>query len=215
MAIAFVQGTGNFASGAGATLTAAYGSNVTAGNLLIVAGYSSNASVTPTLAVSDTQGNAWTSACEVSGWGGTPQDAQIFYAIAKTTGANTVTLTTSGSDTFRRVCIHEYSGCDTLDQVSTNTGASGTTVSSGNVTTTVAAELLFGWMISGSGVTSAGSGETLRQTEGSESTMDQVVSSTGSYAITAPTSDSDWAGLIATFYAAGPPGADLNLYRIN
>lgn len=195
---ASVQGNQNFASGSGNSLNSAFSSNVTAGHLLVAAIGGGTVSNT----VTDSQGNTYTKAKDGTNpamGGGGGYYVAIYYAVAKNTGPNTVTVNYPGSITFRRIAIHEYSGVNAIDVTSSNTGT-GTTVSSGSATTNHANELIFGWMLSDSGVTSAGSGYTLRETAGSESTMDKTVSSIGSYNVTAPTSSSAWIGLMATFY---------------
>ena len=196
--VGFVQGNQNFASGSGGTIASAFGSNVTAGHLIVVTAGAGTASNT----VTDTQGNTYTLAKDgtnpAMNSGGGYQVA-IWYAVATSTSADTVTLHYPASQTFRRIAIHEYSGVNTLDVASSNIG-NGTTVSTGSATTNHDNELIFGWMVSDNGVTSAGSGYNLRETSGSESTMDKSVNSTGSYNVTAPTTSSQWIGLMATFY---------------
>lgn len=194
--VAFIQGNQNFLSGAGTAITSAFSSNVTTGHLLVVAvGSQGGTSFT----VTDSQGNTYIKAADannVNMSGG--YYTAIYYAVVQGSGADTVTAT-SGSVSFRRLAIQEYSGANALDVTSAQQGV-GTTVDTDSATTRHSSELIFGWMVSNSGVTSAGSGFTLRETAGSESTMDKIVNSAGSYNATAPTGSSDWTGLMATFY---------------
>lgn len=200
MAIAFVQGNTNFDASVSNTLTAAYTSDVTAGNLLIVAtAYPMNTPYTAT--ITDSMGNSYSTAV-----GPTDSTALFFrnyihYTVATSTGPNTVTFTTSGAIDFRRLLIHEYSGVDTLDATAANTGPSGAP-NSGSASTNYANELIFGWGISNNGLTTPGSGFTLRQTSASESSEDKIVSSTGSYSAVYPADGSAWICQMATFYSS-------------
>src|SRR6266850_4541939 len=102
MAIAFVQSR----SSVGVSL--AYNSNVTLGNLLIVVAGSRDTGGGVTFAVSDSQGNTYSSLTIVDANPILGGRAQLFYAVAKATGANTVTLTTGSA--LPQLLIHEFSG---------------------------------------------------------------------------------------------------------
>ena len=124
---AFVQGNSAFSSPGVSTLGCAYSSNVTAGNLLIVAlGWV--ASTETSYTVSDSQGNTWTKVLFASSQLGTssaiPFQSGIAFAIAGSTAADTVTIHTGsgGSQSGFRVCVHEVSNADTLDKSSSSTG---------------------------------------------------------------------------------------------
>jgi hypothetical protein len=199
--ITFIQGGQNFSAVAGSTLSVSYPSNVTAGDLLVVSVYDAK-STGSGVSVTDSTSLTWTKATDHAGVpGSSPSEyGAIYYAQATSNTAMTLTYNTPPSSDFRRIVIHEYKGASALDATSTNSGIS-TTVDSGSATTHFSNELIFGWMISENGVTSPGSGYTLRETAGSESTMDKTVSTAGSYQVTAPTSPSTgWMGLMATFY---------------
>jgi hypothetical protein len=209
----FVQGNTGYESFTGTSVSAAFSSNVTAGNLIVLAvGWQSS---TATASVSDTQGNTYYSAVGPTVTTAIPYATQIFYAVAQSTGSNTVTFTPSASVNQRRLAIHEYSNVNVFDVSSAATGNGGT-FSSGSATTTHATELIFGWGISNNGITSAGSGFTLRETTGSESTEDKVVTSTGSYSVTFPSDSTAWILQMATFYGSGtatdpfPSGDTIN-----
>jgi len=106
--------------------------------------------------------------------------------------------------------IHEYSGADTsspLDKDACNPQASVTNatnaVTSGNITTVSAKELLFGWGNPDNGTLSAGTNFTLRQVSASGGvTEDRIVTSTGTYAATETDNCDDTYMMIATFKAA-------------
>jgi len=180
-----------------------FNSNVTAGNLLVVA--VSYQSTTGTATITDTQGNTYATAV-----GPTPSatlgfsDA-IMYTVAQASGSNTVGVSLSGSFNYRRLVVHEYSGVDTFDVSAGAIGAAGSGAPTASATTSNANELIFGWAVSNNGTTSAGSGFTLRATAGSESTEDQIVSSAGTQTVVYPNDGSAWIGQIATFYKASMP----------
>jgi hypothetical protein len=196
--IAFVQGNQNFSSGVTSSLASAFSSNVAAGHLIVVAYSSSQNSST----VSDSLGTSFSVAVSRNdNISGSPYYTAIAWGVAPSTGADTVTLAIPGGAPFDRLAIHEYSGANALDVTSSDTGNSAT-LNTGSATTRHSIELAFGWMVSDNGVASAGSGYTLRETAGSESTMDKTVGAVGSYNVTAPTSSSSWSALMATFYAS-------------
>ena len=140
MAVAFVQAASN--GGNPATTTAIAAITVTAGNLLVVTVRASPASGAGTLTVSDDQGNTYTQDLNPSFASG---NITAQYSAPNCAGASTI-VTFSITGTGRRIgiAVHEYSGAATstpLDQTNSNAGT-GTTATSGSVTTTVADEAL-------------------------------------------------------------------------
>jgi len=145
--IVFVQANISHHEGAGST-TVAYSSNVTAGNLLVVfwgADFGTVSSVTDTLG--NTYTNAGTAAQDGSSRGA------CWYCINATTGANTVTVASSGS--IKVASVLEYSGVNDVTPVenyqrSNNNSVSGPffqnlttpTVQTNPGTTTLAADIL-------------------------------------------------------------------------
>ena len=142
MAIAFVQSASRDTGAS--PLALAFGSNNTAGNFIVVAIRLGSATIVPTVA--DSQGNTYTEdRRQVQTTDG--HRTFIFSAPNIAAGANTVTVTFSGGVTCR-FAIHEYSGLATssvLDQVNSAEDDTNTAWSSGDVTTTQADELLFGF----------------------------------------------------------------------
>jgi len=139
MAIAHVQSKGATNDADATSIAATFDSNVSAGNLLVVAGQFGDAP-----SVSDTLGNSYQLAVENGG-------TRIFYCANCLGGANTVTVQFD-SATYNRISIHEFSGAaksDVLD-VTANSGivdpgSSATDGdSSGPATTTVDGALIFG-----------------------------------------------------------------------
>lgn len=160
-----------------------------------------------TFSVSDS-GNIWSSLALVDDnpSGGR---AQLFYAVAAASAADTVSLTT-GSAT-PRLAIHEFSNVNTIDKNISSTGT-GASQSSGSVTTTQAAELLFGYTVTvasgvGNASISAGSGYTPAENLGANFITEyQVVSVIGSYSASSSVVvngkgvTNNWLCQIATFF---------------
>lgn len=132
---------------ASVTITKAFTSNVTAGNMIIGAiGYENNT----TVSVADTLGNTYTVSA-VNADGGNNQFQRTFYANSPTGGANTVTVTFGASIAYRRLYISEYSGLATASpndgdagQLQTSPGTGTDAITSGNIVTTVNGDLIWG-----------------------------------------------------------------------
>jgi len=204
MAAAYVQSNNTFSSSNGNTWNVAFSSSVTSGNLIVVA-VAGQPYLTPlAFSVTDSLGTTYTTAVtSTASLGSNPFISTIFYGVAPSGGSNTVTVTypTSGGSTtsYNRILVHEYSGVDSVDQTTSASGHS-SALNAGNMATTQADEVIFGWMVSNAGVSSAGSGYTLRETSGSEITVDKIVSSTGTYAPVATGAGSDdWIAIGAAF----------------
>jgi hypothetical protein len=125
------------------TQAISYSSNVTAGDLLVYFHYPNNNS--STISIADTIGNSWTQAGSTATTGINVFTA--WYAISIASGANTVTGTFSANDAFGNIVIAEYSGVShtsPFDAYAGNFYAAGSTnpISSGNLTTTAAGDLL-------------------------------------------------------------------------
>src|ERR1700753_2642701 len=172
MTPAFVQGASNFSSSSASSIAEAYTSSVTAGNMLIACcGW---ASANTGGSITDTLGNTWTQQETVAGTS-IGYGLTIWTAVAKSTGANTVTVTPpSAPQSFMRMAIHEYSGVDTLDQKIT--GQSNVGKPSIAMTTTQAVEVVFAFLVSNAGAATVSSPFTVRETPGSELTCDTITS---------------------------------------
>src|SRR5205814_1128891 len=119
----YVQGTTATSNSASSTIVQTFGSNVTAGHLLVVAvTWQGNSAVSAT----DDRGNVYavaTSAYDAVN----SQSLAILYAANAASGATTVTASFGGATTptMQRMAIHEYSGIATtspLDGVADNIG---------------------------------------------------------------------------------------------
>lgn len=226
MAPAFVQAAGHTQSGS-ATPTIAFPSNVTTGNALIVYAGSYVTGATAS-GVTDTLGNTYTKIANGSG-----SQANITWSIWATFsiaagGANTVTCT-FGSSGNTRCAVAEYSGVTSFDQTNNGHGLSGsgpTSISSGNVTTLSASEMLvgIGFINDNAAVFTAGSGYSLdlNNIDNVLGTLlfieDQVVSSTGTYAATGSFTGAfdGWSLALVTLVgsAGPPPGSASTVFMI-
>ena len=130
MAVNRVQGTAATA-GTGSSIATAYGSNVTAGSLLICAIRGGTAAAT--FSVTDNNANTWHEIPSSPQADGGTDDVDLWYAANANAGATTVTVTITqiGTHTTRYV-IEEYSGVATvspLDQKNTSGSPSGSNMS--------------------------------------------------------------------------------------
>lgn len=191
----YIQGTQTANAASGGAINVSFGSNTVAGNLIVVA--TGVGSSTETVTITDSQGNSYSQA-NISTQASIPYRICVYYAIAGSSAANTVTMTPGANVANRRLLIHEYGGVDVFDATAQATAASGV-ASSGVAATTSAEELIFGWGINNTGTTVADPGFTLRQTALSESTVDQLGKTIGNYLVTYPTDATANACIMATF----------------
>src|SRR6266542_6876896 len=133
-----VQSAGSTRSGSGTTHTQAFGSNVVAGNLLVVCAATWNRDC-GTGSVTDSEGNTYTR--QVSEATSGFITSAIYTATAGSSGACTVTLTPSAA-TWMALAIAEVSGWNSIG-TSNHLVQSTTTPTSQNVTPTAPA-ILFG-----------------------------------------------------------------------
>ena len=164
--------------------------------------------------VSDNQGNTYTRILES---GSTNDRMALYYAKNVSTGNSFIVSTSLGDNTLS---VHEYNGAsaDPFDQTNNGT-SSGTTLSSGNVTTGVNGELYFGigWSAGNEVSWAAGSGYTLRETQTNSSTYERQATEDkfGDSQTTAATftigTGGTWLAGIATF----KPQYTLNVYDDN
>jgi hypothetical protein len=170
-------------------LSLAFPSNTQAGDLLLVAfDYDSNA--TPS-SLTDSLGDVFT---EVGSQLRSPGGAlsRVYYAKNIKGGADTVTVTLSASSSYLELYLTEYSGINTTNPIDAEAGASGNAgaVSSGNATTTVAGDMIYGYC-DGDGACTVGSGFSALSTLNSNLSEDKQAGGAGSYAATG-SSNSGW-----------------------
>ena len=198
----------------GASINLAYGSNVTAGGLLVCYIYANHG----ISGVADSRSQTFTAAVNVTD--NATYSLAIFYYANTTAGADTVTVTFLGAITYASLQCSEYSGVATsspLDKFASNSqtdpGTASNAVTSGSVTTTTDGQLIVGWtsaLVVGSGTVSAGTGYTGRTNVFNDTLHeDRVQASAGSIAATFTTNNatSDYITLIATFKAASATGS--------
>ncbi|HEX4103911.1 MAG TPA: LamG-like jellyroll fold domain-containing protein [Candidatus Paceibacterota bacterium] len=162
--IALIQQSAT-STGSGSSISTAFPSANTKGNLLIAV-ISNTGSSGTSISVADTAGNTWYEAVNPS-YAAYNQQFAIFYAAnATSTSAETVTATFGTSVTSPSLFIYEYRGAATstpFDASSSLTTASTTSISSGSASPTSTEELLFGvgYFNPASGSILPGSGFTL------------------------------------------------------
>ena len=134
----------------------------TVGNLIVAYVVWDNSSVA---SVTDSAGNMYAGAVGPSRWNRNRYNAQVFYAINRKSGSNTITATFGSSlSAFGIIYVHEYAGVDAaapIDGTAAAVGSKGS-LNSGSVVTKNASDLLFGAGVSANTVTAPGTGFTAR-----------------------------------------------------
>lgn len=106
------------ATASATTITNTFGSDITAGSLLVAfAAGSSGATQT----MSSTGAPTWTKIAQFTETGGSGNDISIHYCLNAPGGATTVTCTYSVSSSFRALVVAEYSGVATSAALDKNT----------------------------------------------------------------------------------------------
>lgn len=228
MAISLVQKNSNAVNGA-PTVSVAYGSNVTSGNLLVAIVSNDSNDQSPST-VSDTRGNTWTLAqshLAIDGFAGT----SLYYATANATGPNTVTWSVGGGAAADlMIFVMEYSGIPspTLDQTSIG-GAS-----PGSITTTNANEVIIAATLDNGGSSVAPIGgwaatnsftvelngavnSSVPSIYSGTAVADRIVSATGTYSTTFSDNGAGgvFFGVMASFFgsgAAAPTNFEISLF---
>ena len=205
--ISYVQGNYATPQTAQVSVPVKFNAAQFAGDLNVVAvGWNdSKASVS---AVTDTVGNIYTLAVGPTSISGVASQS-IYYAkniAAAAAGTNTVTVTFSTGAVYPDIRILEYSGADAVNPVDVTAASSGNsgTSSSASVTTTNPTDLLFGANLVQTETTGPGSGFTSRLLTSPDGDIaeDTMVTTTGSYAATAPLSPaSQWIMQMVAFRA--------------
>jgi hypothetical protein len=192
MAAAYVQSDTFQASFAGSpTLALAFGGNVVAGNL-IVGSFCWDGDIALT-SITDSQTNTYTIEAQINN--GTTSHLVIFYTLAGSSGACTVTATLASAASRMALTVHEASGIASSSprdqfagQSQSNPGTGTDAVTSGGVTTTENGEYIYG-ATGDPGYSTGktqGTGYTARETDNGPYTMseDQIQVSAGSIAAT-------------------------------
>jgi hypothetical protein len=127
--VLLVQSSGLFGNTAGITATSnAFSTNPVVGHTIVVLVWTWTENTSPTIVVTDSAGNTFTSATQAiidqSAW---YESAAVFYAQVATTGANytvTVNMPNNDGESQSRVVALEYAGVGVVDQVAATTGSS-------------------------------------------------------------------------------------------
>jgi hypothetical protein len=207
MAISFVQEKHDFTFGVTHALT--YTSNVTAGNLLIA--FLAN-NIAGTLSVADSQLNSWAIAAGPVAGGYAIGGLVLAFAIAGSTGADTVTFSTTGAGfTTTIMQIAEFAGSATTapqDGAGVTATSGGTNTPTINITTGVANDLVIGACNPASGSTeTGGSGWTQLGGSASYGMIYQVVTSAATYSPNYSQSNSGAWGMVAAAFKIKPNSA--------
>jgi hypothetical protein len=178
------------------TVTVPYPKAQGAGDLNVVAVGFNDATSTIT-SVTDSAGNVYQLAAPLTRGSGMSQ--AIYYAKnikAAAAGSNTVTVQFSGAAAFPDVRVAEYSGIDSVSPLDTTASAtgSGATASSGNLTTSVANEVIFGAGMTASMFVGGTNGFTARTITSPDGDIagDKFVTTAGTYAATASLGSAPW-----------------------
>ncbi|MCV7071961.1 PQQ-dependent sugar dehydrogenase, partial [Mycobacterium rufum] len=189
------------------SVTVKYTGAQTAGNTNVLAIGWNNATSSVTSVV-DSAGNTYQLAVPPARGNGISQ--AIYYAAnikGSTAGSNTVTVTFNTATPYVDLRALEYSGLDRVNpfDVGASAAGTGTTASSGAVTTTSANALVFAAGMTTGAFLGAGTGFSSRiiTTPDADLAQDRLVSTAGTYSATAPLgASSAWLMQVAAFRAA-------------
>ncbi|VVC06074.1 Uncharacterised protein [uncultured archaeon] len=134
---AYVQSSTD-AWNSGSTVTLAYSSNVSAGNLLIVS-YSSEGAVTSST-VSDTLGTTYTRVAQITS---ATINMNVWAGIAPSSGANTVTIGSPAS-AYNQLGISEYRNVSATADVTASNYTTSNTTASASIINTNSTDLIYG-----------------------------------------------------------------------
>jgi hypothetical protein len=183
ISISSVQAVANAVSGPASSLSLSFRSSTVAGDVLLVAfDYDTNATAS---SVTDAQGNVFTAVGnQLTSPGGSR--SRVYYAQNIKGGADTVTVNLSANSGYIELYLTEYTGVDQTNPIDGQAGASGSagSVSSGNATTTVAGDVIYGYCDS-DGACTVGSGFAARSNFNSNLIEDGLAGNAGTYAATA------------------------------
>jgi hypothetical protein len=179
---ALVQATSSYASGAASALSFSFPQNSVAGDLIVVGlDFAANAALS---SINDTQGNAYTQiGAPLTSPGGA--ESGVYYAQNIRGGADTVTVTLTANSPYLEVYLTEYTGVAQTNPIDAQAGATGSAgaVSSGNLTTTAAGEVLYGFCV-GDWACTVGPYFTSLSTLHSNLVEDTIAGNPGAYATT-------------------------------
>jgi hypothetical protein len=205
VAITFIQQKD--ANGTGNSQAVTFTSNVTAGDLLVVAIGAAAAPLSVT-SVTDTRTNSYTNRSLATGNDGINLSVAIYDCVSASSGANTVTVVVSNSGTFLEVKVwqfHTTSGTWTYETGNKASGSADPAIS-GNITTAQTVDAIVGFAGIFGTAGSYGSGWTGTNTASGNVSAYRITSATGTYQFScAQGGINRYMGCIAAYYAAGAP----------
>ena len=178
----FVQEVANKALGTAKSLSLSFPNNTLAGDVILV-GFDYNKVSTP-LSVTDSQGNTFTQVgTQLTSPGGS--GSVVYLARNIKGGADTLTVNLTANSGWLELYLTEYSGVNQTNPIDAQAGASGNAgpVSSGNATTSVAGDVIYGYCV-GDWACTAGSGFTARSTFNNNLIESKIAGNSGTYAAT-------------------------------
>ncbi|MGB9067210.1 MAG: putative Ig domain-containing protein, partial [Candidatus Acidiferrales bacterium] len=184
-----VQVAANAASGSTSSFSLPFLANTIAGDVILVAfDYDTNS--VPS-SVTDSQGNLFTPiGNQLASPGGTR--SRVYYAMNIKGGADTVKITLSGTSAWLELYLTEYTGVNQTNPIDAQAGSSGTAgaVSSGNATTTMAGDAIYGFCM-GDWNCTAGSGFSAHSNFNGNLVENELAGNASSYAATG-TANKGW-----------------------
>ena len=194
------QATAGHASGSASTFSLAFPNSTLAGDVILV-GFDFTANATLS-SLSDSQGNTFTEVgTELASPGGA--QSRVYYAQSIKGGADTVTVNLSASSGYIEVYLTEYYGMNPTSPIDVRAGAAGNAglASSGNATTTLAGDVIYGYCV-GDIACTAGANFAPRSTFDGNLIEDTTAGNPGVYAATA-SANSGWTMQIVALKPAG------------
>ena len=185
------------------SLAVSFSHHTLAGDLLVV-GFDFDSSTTAS-SVTDSQSNTFTQV-------GTPlitprgTESTVYCANNIKGGSDTVTVNLTGTSAGIKVYMTEYYGMSQTNPVDVQAGATGgvRAVSSGDATTTVAGDVIYGYCV-GDGACTGGSGFNVRSTFDNNLIEDTAAGNPGAYAATG-SATSGWSMQMVAFMPASASG---------
>ena len=201
--VVFVQATGKSSTGSSSSLAVPFSSNTAAGDLILV-GFDFTTSVT-SFSVTDSQGNVFTAVgSQLTSPAGVR--SRVYFAKNIKGGADTVTVKLSAISSCIEVYLTEYKGVDSTNPIDAQVGATGNSgaVTSGNATTTVAGDLIYGYCV-GDWACTAGSGFATRSNLDDNLIETEQAAKSGTYAATG-SANKGWTMQMVALKPASPSG---------
>jgi len=197
----FVQAVANKALVTTNSLSLSFPSSTLAGDVILV-GFDYNKISTP-LSVTDSQGNTFTQVgSQLTSPGGSR--SVVYLARNIKGGADTLTVNLTANSAWLELYLTEYSGVNQTNPIDAQAGASGNSgpVSSGNATTSVAGDIIYGYCV-GDWACTAGSGFTARSTLDDNLSESKIAGNPGPYAATG-SATSGWTMQMVALKPAAP-----------